>query len=40
MLNIWWLGAWDRFRTFEWVEYIQDLDLTLKQAEELVGLIK
>ena len=34
------LAAWDRFRTFEWVEYIEVPDLMLKQAEELLDLIE
>jgi len=34
------LAAWDRFRTFEWAGYIEVPDLMLKQAKELLGLIK
>jgi len=34
------LGAWDRFRTFEWVEYVETPSLILKQAEELLDLIE
>jgi len=34
------LAAWDRFRTFGWAKYIEVPDLLLKQATELLELIK
>jgi len=35
-----WLGAWDRFRTFEWVKSIESPKLILEQTKELLSLIK